>query len=235
MEGMGKKPRRRRSFTAEFKAEIVELCQRRGPVGRSGREGLRPDRDRGARVGQAGRARRRDGRRRAYQRRAPGAGRAAPGEQAAARGRRHPQAGHGFLREGDPVNCYPFIEAEKSQRRYVKRACELVKVSRSGLLRSTRRPALGAGRAGRRAGRLGEGGARGIEGPLWLPAGPRRAARPGRCLRQLSLEGSHRAQYRPAHLCPMYIGLRKIRRYAIRHSQVPGRDDLLHAMHPGFV
>jgi transposase InsO family protein len=29
------------------------------------------------------------------------------------------------------VNCYPFIEAEKSQRRNVKRACELLKVSRS--------------------------------------------------------------------------------------------------------
>ena len=28
MESMGKKPRRRRSFTAEFKAGIVELCQR---------------------------------------------------------------------------------------------------------------------------------------------------------------------------------------------------------------
>ena len=28
MESMGKKPRRRRSFTSEFKAEIVELCQR---------------------------------------------------------------------------------------------------------------------------------------------------------------------------------------------------------------
>ena len=28
MESMGKKPRRRRSFTLEFKAEIVELCQR---------------------------------------------------------------------------------------------------------------------------------------------------------------------------------------------------------------
>ena len=28
MEGMGKKPRRRRAFTPEFKAEIVELCQR---------------------------------------------------------------------------------------------------------------------------------------------------------------------------------------------------------------
>jgi transposase len=27
MESMGKKPRRRRSFTPEFKAEIVELCQ----------------------------------------------------------------------------------------------------------------------------------------------------------------------------------------------------------------
>jgi transposase len=28
METMGKKPRPRRSFTTEFKAEIVELCQR---------------------------------------------------------------------------------------------------------------------------------------------------------------------------------------------------------------
>src|SRR5215469_4329563 len=28
MESMGKRPRRRRAFTAEFKAEIVELCQR---------------------------------------------------------------------------------------------------------------------------------------------------------------------------------------------------------------
>ena len=27
MESMGKKPRRRRSFTPEFKAEIVELCK----------------------------------------------------------------------------------------------------------------------------------------------------------------------------------------------------------------
>jgi transposase len=28
MGSIGKKPRRRRSFSAEFKAEIVELCQR---------------------------------------------------------------------------------------------------------------------------------------------------------------------------------------------------------------
>jgi transposase len=35
MESMGNKPRRRRSFTPEFKAEIVELCQR--GTGRSAR------------------------------------------------------------------------------------------------------------------------------------------------------------------------------------------------------
>ena len=29
------------------------------------------------------------------------------------------------------MNCYPFIEAEKSAQRNVKRACELLKVSRS--------------------------------------------------------------------------------------------------------
>src|SRR5262245_56561212 len=34
-------------------------------------------------------------------------------------------------RQGDPVNVYPFIEAEKSQQRNVKRACVLLKVSRS--------------------------------------------------------------------------------------------------------
>ena len=29
------------------------------------------------------------------------------------------------------MNCYPFIAAEKAQRRNVKRACELLKVSRA--------------------------------------------------------------------------------------------------------
>ena len=40
MESMGrKKPRRRRSFTPEFKAEIVELCQRGDrPVGQVARD-----------------------------------------------------------------------------------------------------------------------------------------------------------------------------------------------------
>ena len=37
-----------------------------------------------------------------------------------------------YEHQGDPVNCYPFIEAEKSRRRNVKRAYELLRVSRSG-------------------------------------------------------------------------------------------------------
>src|SRR5256885_2587925 len=52
-------------------------------------------------------------------------------EPQTAGGRGDPEAGDGFLREGDPVNCYPFIEAEKAQQRNVKRACELLKVSRA--------------------------------------------------------------------------------------------------------
>ncbi|HEX6876519.1 MAG TPA: hypothetical protein VF165_12740, partial [Nocardioidaceae bacterium] len=40
-------------------------------------------------------------------------------------------SGPGFLREGDPVNVYPFIEAEKAGDHNVKRACELLKVSRA--------------------------------------------------------------------------------------------------------
>ena len=43
-----------RGFTPEFKTEIVQLRQRGGPAGGSAREGLRPDRDRGAGAGQAG-------------------------------------------------------------------------------------------------------------------------------------------------------------------------------------
>ena len=117
MESMGKKPRRRRSFTPEFKAEIVELCQRGdrsvGQVAKdfdltetAVREWVKQaERDAGTRQDGGLTS---DG--------AAGAGRAAPGEPPAARGRGDPQAGHGFLREGDPVNVYPFIEAEKAQQ-----------------------------------------------------------------------------------------------------------------------
>ena len=39
MESMGRKPRRRRSFTAEFEAEIVELCRPGDrPVGQVARD-----------------------------------------------------------------------------------------------------------------------------------------------------------------------------------------------------
>ncbi|MER6280282.1 hypothetical protein ABT202_28975 [Streptomyces sp900105245] len=39
--------------------------------------------------------------------------------------------GHGFLREGDPVTVHPFIEVEKQAGRSVKRACEMLEVSRA--------------------------------------------------------------------------------------------------------
>jgi hypothetical protein len=58
------------------------------------------------------------------------------------------------------VNCYPFIEAEKAQRRNVKRACELLKVSRAAYCQARRTsPADGRGRT-----------------PGWLP-GSRRHTR----------------------------------------------------------
>ena len=133
MESMGaRKPRPRRSFTPEFKAEIVELCQRGDrSVGQVAsdfdltetavRDWVKQaDLDAGSR---------RDGG--LTSSRAGGTRGAAAGEPPAARGRGDPQAGHGFLREGDPVNVYPFIEAEKAQQRNVKRACELLEVSRS--------------------------------------------------------------------------------------------------------
>src|SRR5205823_12368919 len=39
--------------------------------------------------------------------------------------------GDGFLREGDPVNVFPFIEAEKAGQGNVAKACRLLEVSRS--------------------------------------------------------------------------------------------------------
>ena len=53
------------------------------------------------------------------------------------------------------MNCYPFIEAEKAQQRNVKRACELLKVSRAayyaarGGQPSGRDRGAGMGQAGR--------------------------------------------------------------------------------------
>ena len=178
MESMGKKPRRRRSFTPEFKAEIVDLCQRGdrsvGHVakdfdltGTAVREWVRQaERDTG--TPQDGGLTSAERRELAELRR----------ENPAPRGRGYPQAGHGFLREGDPVNCYPFIEAEKQGRRSVKRACELLKVSRAAYY-AARGDAPRAGPPGRGADRAHHGGAQAVEGPVRRAADPRGAAPPG--------------------------------------------------------
>ena len=180
MESMGKKPRRRRSFTPEFKAEIVELCQRGdrsvGQVARdfdltetAVREWVKQaERDAGTRAG-----------RRSDQRRAQGAGRAAAGEPAAAGGRGDPQAGDGFLREGDPVNVLPVHrggESAAAQRQAGVRAAEGLPCR---LLRRPRRAALGPGPPGRRADRADQGRAQAVQGPVRRAADPRRAAPPG--------------------------------------------------------
>src|SRR5689334_3785821 len=131
MESMGKKPRRRRSFTPEFKAEIVGLCQQGdrsvGQVARdfdltetAVREWVKQaERDAGTRV---------DGGLTSTERKELAELRR---ENRRLREDVDPQAGDGFLRQGDPVNCYPFIEAEKAGRRNVARACVLLKVSRA--------------------------------------------------------------------------------------------------------
>src|SRR5450759_4320498 len=85
----------------------------------------------GAPLGQPGRDRRglQGG---PHEQRARGARAPAQGGAGAARGARHPPAGHGFFRQGDPVNVYPFIEAERVARvGNVRRACILLKVSRA--------------------------------------------------------------------------------------------------------
>lgn len=94
MKIMGKKPRRRRSFTPEFKAEIVELWQR-GTAGQLARDFDQAEATLKERVKEA----ERDGRirRDSCQCRAPGAVGGPAGEPAAPRGSQDPEAAHGFL------------------------------------------------------------------------------------------------------------------------------------------
>lgn len=121
MESMEKKkPCPRRSFTPEFEAEIVELC--RGgdrSVGQVAKDFDLTETavrlwvsqarvDAGEEPGSTSDERAELGRLRAESRR-----------PAAGRGRA--QAGHGFLRERDPMTVDPFIEAEKRAGHSVKR------------------------------------------------------------------------------------------------------------------
>ena len=87
MESMGKKPRRRRSSTPEFKAQIVELCQREDrSVGQVARDFDLAETAVREWVKQGGSGRGNPAGRRPGQRGAAGAGRAAPGESQAPRG-----------------------------------------------------------------------------------------------------------------------------------------------------
>ena len=107
-----KKPRPRRSFTPEFKAEIVELC-RRGDrsIGQVARDFdltetnvrtwvKQAEIDQGERPGLTTEEK-------------AGAHPVAPGEPLPQRGCRDPQACDSFLRQEDPMKVDPFIEAEK--------------------------------------------------------------------------------------------------------------------------
>jgi transposase-like protein len=133
METMERRqPRVRRSFTPEFKAEIVELCQRGDrSIGQVTRDFDLTETAVRQWVRQAERDAGTSGRRRADQHRTPRAVGPAPGAPTATAGPGDPQASDGVLRQGDPVNVDPFIEAEKAQQRNVKRACALPEVSRA--------------------------------------------------------------------------------------------------------
>ncbi len=74
------------------------------------------------------------------------------------------------------MNVYPFIEAEKAQQRNVKRACELLEVSRAAYY--AHRAGVPSARqlADDRAHRAHPPGPPGVQGPLRRPTHPRRAA-----------------------------------------------------------
>src|SRR5450759_4725882 len=104
---------------------------RQREVDRRDRPRPRPHRVLGAQLGRPGRDRR-GSQGGPHEQRARGARAPAQGGAGAARGARHPQARDGFFRQGDPVNVYPFIEAERvAGAGCVRRACLLLKVSRA--------------------------------------------------------------------------------------------------------
>ena len=133
-----KKPRPRRSFTPEFKAEIVELC-RRGDrsIGQVAKDFdltetnvrtwvKQAEIDQGERPGLTTEEK---------EELDP----VAPGEPLPQRGRRDPQACDSFLRQGDPMKLDPFIEAEKTAGHSVQKTCASVRGLQVRLLRAPQR------------------------------------------------------------------------------------------------
>ena len=121
--------RKRRSFTAEFKAEAVRLCKVGDRTMRQVAKEL--DLTETALRGWVKRGvRRRAGARRVDDGGARGARAAPQAREATADGARHPKKSGGLLREGEHVK-FAFIEAEKA-RYPVAVLCEALDVSRSG-------------------------------------------------------------------------------------------------------
>ena len=126
-----KKPRPRRSFTPEFKGEIVELC-RRGDrsIGQAARDFDLTETNVRTWVKQA----------EIDQGERPGLtteekeelDSVAPGEPLPQRGCRGSKACDSLLpRQGDPVKLEPFIEAEKTAGHSVQKTCALFEVEPS--------------------------------------------------------------------------------------------------------
>ena len=76
-----------------------------------------------------------------------------------------------FFAKADPVSVYPFIEAEKAQRRNVKRACELLKVCPCRLSTSTWQGRPGVPGADADLTSQIRRRAQGIQGPASAPRG----------------------------------------------------------------
>jgi transposase len=89
---------------------------------------------------------------------------------------------------GDPVNVYPFTAAEQAGKHNVKRACELLQVSRSAYYQHARGERSTRGACRRAADRADHRGARGVERHLRSAADPRRAG----CGRTAARPQTHR-------------------------------------------
>ena len=77
------------------------------------------------------------------------------------------------------MNCYPFIEAEKAQQRNVKRACELLEVSRAAYYAAREGWPCGRDREDAELTARIRAEHKRSKGPVWRAADPRGAAPSG--------------------------------------------------------